>query len=230
MLRRVSQATSPLHVLSCWRQSPVIMCAQASSMRHKSFRMKIGNRASFEQFSARRYVAPTRLDVAAPRIAAEWDFEKNPGHVFPKIVGVASLSKFWWRCSDCNHSYEDSVERRCLRGKGCPACALRSPTQVVEEVLTSLQQERQATEEMVDSKPLKSVKSKKRSTKKKLLRKGKSKKGLKTKSALVDEQGVSDSTEHVPVARPPAPPLLPGESDVTMRPKRLPVFTQRTKY
>lgn len=73
-------------------------------------------------FMGQRFHVPTRLRTAAPDIAEEWDAEKNPGHLYPEIVGVGHMEPVWWKCKRCHHRFSMSVEKRVVRGGGCPAC------------------------------------------------------------------------------------------------------------
>lgn len=113
-LRRIFDSTS-----AC---SPIFTHTVIQQQRFKSLRIRIANRMTTERFHATRYIIPTRLETAAPTIAEEWDFDKNPMHIYPKIVGVASLKPAWWVCRNCKHSFEASPEKRVLRGFGCPNC------------------------------------------------------------------------------------------------------------
>eukprot|EP00796_Vickermania_ingenoplastis_P007366 gene7366-5182_t len=102
-----SQAHLGLQVSVCMSSSPTVRWAALSKV---------------EMFVGKRFHAPTRLRTAAPDIAAEWDYTKNPGHVFPDIVGVGHMEPVWWKCKECGVSYEMSVEKRVVRGHGCPSC------------------------------------------------------------------------------------------------------------
>jgi hypothetical protein len=76
-----------------------------------------------EHFAARQFGFASRLLVASPTIAAEWDWELNPTAVFPSIVSTATLTPYWWRCRACGGSFRASPESRTIRGRGCPHCA-----------------------------------------------------------------------------------------------------------
>ncbi|PWV11039.1 hypothetical protein C3747_63g80 [Trypanosoma cruzi] len=93
------------------------------SRRFKASYIRVANRKRVEMFLAKRFHLPTRLKTAAPEIAAEWDHEKNPMHLYPEIVGIGHVTPVWWRCVACQHSFLMSVEKRVVRGGGCPACA-----------------------------------------------------------------------------------------------------------
>ncbi len=71
---------------------------------------------------ARQYGYSSRLTVASPTVAEEWDYDKNPSRLFPTILPTGSLRPVWWKCSVCSHSYKASPESRTVRGKGCPEC------------------------------------------------------------------------------------------------------------
>ncbi|RNF07038.1 hypothetical protein TraAM80_03672 [Trypanosoma rangeli] len=92
------------------------------SQRFKASYIRVANRKRVEMFLAKRFHLPTRLKTAAPEIAAEWDHEKNPMHLYPEIVGIGHVAPVWWRCGACQHSFSMSVEKRVVRGGGCPAC------------------------------------------------------------------------------------------------------------
>lgn len=50
----------------------------------------------------------------------EWDYEKN-SDVSPSEVGLVTVKKVWWRCSE-GHSWQAAVYSR-TAGSGCPYCA-----------------------------------------------------------------------------------------------------------
>ena len=60
------------------------------------------------------------LATVNPKLAAEWDSEKN-GDLKPTNVTPGSCKKVWWKCPKCNSSYEASVANR-SNGRGCPIC------------------------------------------------------------------------------------------------------------
>lgn len=91
-------------------------------IRHKTLFRKIANRKKMELFYAKTYGAQSRLAVAAPLVAEEWDYEKNPMGLYPEIVCVASLQPCWWICNKCSCSFEASPDLRVLRGGRCPCC------------------------------------------------------------------------------------------------------------
>ncbi|CCW60727.1 unnamed protein product [Phytomonas sp. EM1] len=97
--------------------------AVLASVRFKASYISISNRKRVEMFMGKRFHLPTRLCTAAPDIAAEWNYEKNPMHLYPEIVGIGYVMPVWWKCSACGHSYEMSVEKRVVRGGGCEVCA-----------------------------------------------------------------------------------------------------------
>ena len=56
-----------------------------------------------------------------PEIAKEWHPTKN-GDLKPSEVSVGSKRKVWWICPK-GHEYEQYVDRKTLRGGGCPFCS-----------------------------------------------------------------------------------------------------------
>ena len=99
--------------------------ALRTSLRGRASSIRIANRKKVEMFVGKRYHLPTRLRTAAPDIALEWDYEKNPMHLYPEIVSIGFMQPVFWKCRTCDHSYKMSVEKRVVRGGGCPRCAER---------------------------------------------------------------------------------------------------------
>ena len=71
---------------------------------------------------AGRELSPGENDLAtaSPRLAAEWDTEKN-GALTPRDVFPSSGRKVWWRCSR-GHEWLARVSAR-SQGAGCPYCS-----------------------------------------------------------------------------------------------------------
>jgi len=57
------------------------------------------------------------LAVVRPELAREWHPTRNG------TVTAHSSHRAWWRCDDCGHEWQASVNNR-ARGAACPACAL----------------------------------------------------------------------------------------------------------
>lgn len=43
-------------------------------------------------------------------------------HLYPDIVSIGYMHPVYWKCQRCANSYEMSVEKRVVRGGGCPVC------------------------------------------------------------------------------------------------------------
>lgn len=56
----------------------------------------------------------------APKIASEWDYEKN-GELSPNEVMQNTNKSVWWKCKDCGYSWKTTISNRTL-GRGCPKC------------------------------------------------------------------------------------------------------------
>ena len=61
-----------------------------------------------------------RLSITHPKIASEWDYDKNEDT--PDDVSYGSEEKRWWICHDKKHSYPSSIKDRTGRKSGCPIC------------------------------------------------------------------------------------------------------------
>lgn len=61
-----------------------------------------------------------------PKIAAEWDYNKNDPDLSPQEIACGSTKKVWWICP-VGHSFQAPVFRRCRQNntttRGCPFCA-----------------------------------------------------------------------------------------------------------
>ena len=60
------------------------------------------------------------LEFLFPKIAKEWDYDKNQLNPCDYVAG--STQKVWWICSN-GHSYEASIHNRVNGKTGCPYCA-----------------------------------------------------------------------------------------------------------
>lgn len=62
------------------------------------------------------------LEALFPKIAAEWHPTKNKP-LMPSQVATQSGKKVWWRCGkNPRHAWQMTVQRRVVRGTGCPKC------------------------------------------------------------------------------------------------------------
>ena len=59
------------------------------------------------------------LATTNPKLAREWNYEKN-GNLVPEEVGAGAGKKVWWKCSK-GHEWEAIINDR-NNGKGCPYC------------------------------------------------------------------------------------------------------------
>lgn len=62
------------------------------------------------------------LSMKYPRIAKEWNEEKN-GSLTPEMFNWGSGEKVWWRCSYCNYEWKAVIASRTSGRGGCPICA-----------------------------------------------------------------------------------------------------------
>ncbi len=61
------------------------------------------------------------LATTHPRLAAQWDDERN-ATLRPDEVVSGSHKRVWWRCEK-GHSWQAPIYSRALGGAGCPVCA-----------------------------------------------------------------------------------------------------------
>jgi len=60
------------------------------------------------------------LETVMPKLALEWDTEKNNGRT-PDQFLPQSATAIWWKCQN-GHSWQSPIQRRYI-GRGCPFCA-----------------------------------------------------------------------------------------------------------
>jgi glutaredoxin len=68
-----------------------------------------------------------------PKLAAEWDYEKNNG-LKPEDVSANTRTKAWWRCEK-GHNYKAIISNR-NNGTGCPICANKLLLKGYNDLLT----------------------------------------------------------------------------------------------
>ena len=61
------------------------------------------------------------LAVLNPKLAAEWNFERNKT-LTPYDVRPGTEKKVWWKCSQCGYEWQAMIYSR-SNGTGCPKCA-----------------------------------------------------------------------------------------------------------
>lgn len=63
------------------------------------------------------------LATLHPRLAAEWDYEKN-GKLSPSYIACSSNKKVWWKCLAYGHKWQATVCERTRVGRStsCPYC------------------------------------------------------------------------------------------------------------
>ena len=69
------------------------------------------------------------LKTTHPKLAAEWDYEKNK--LLPSEVTAGSHRKVWWRCRICGHGWKTIISKR--KTTGCPGCAKEMKTSFPEQ-------------------------------------------------------------------------------------------------
>lgn len=70
--------------------------------------------------SGRKVAEDNHLGITHPRVAEQWDEDKN-GNLRPSMVVAKTVKKVWWRCLK-GHSWRATVHSRTYSGHGCPKC------------------------------------------------------------------------------------------------------------
>lgn len=96
---------------------------------------RAGNQHTGCPYCAGQKVITGETDLATmnPRIASEWDYEKNV-NLLPSQIMAHSNKKVGWKCTK-GHHYVASVADRSA-GKGCPICAGRTVEVGFNDLLT----------------------------------------------------------------------------------------------
>ena len=78
-----------------------------------------------------RLVIKGKTDLLSqfPKLADEWDFEKND--VLPDEISAHSSQKVWWRCKE-GHSWKAQISNR-TNGSGCPRCNVENVNSFCEQ-------------------------------------------------------------------------------------------------
>ena len=118
------QVTAGSHKVVWWKQP----YDAPETGRHFDFewKAKIANRALGGPgcpYLSGKAVCPGYNDLATkePEIASELYDIKNHGMKADNIFAY-SKRKFWWKCSKCGHIWRAAVDKRTVRGSGCPHC------------------------------------------------------------------------------------------------------------
>ena len=74
------------------------------------------------------------LQVVNPKLAREWNYEKNESLV-PKQISPMSHQKIWWKCAK-GHEWQAVISSR-SQGAGCPYCYGRKPIIGVNDLPTT---------------------------------------------------------------------------------------------
>lgn len=77
-------------------------------------------------YCAGKLIIPGTIDLATvnPKLAAEWDYEKN-GDLTPDMVTSSSNRKAYWKCEN-GHEWQATIANR-NRGNNCPYCSNKKP-------------------------------------------------------------------------------------------------------
>ena len=97
------------------------ICSQGHSYKQRIVnRNPKGKSTGCPYCSGRKVGYGNDLKTQYPKLAKEWDYEKNefgPHEVLPN-----TNKKIWWICKE-NHSYESSGNKRISSKAGCPYCS-----------------------------------------------------------------------------------------------------------
>ena len=114
-------ALRPEDFTACSGKSAWWMCKLGHSWRASIIGRNNGQNCPY--CNNRRILAGFNdLCTINPKVANEWDYEKN-GNLTPKQVSFGSNKSVWWRCKH-GHSWKVSINNR-NKGKKCPYCTNR---------------------------------------------------------------------------------------------------------
>ena len=96
------------------------ICSKKNHVFHHSPNARTSKNIICPYCSGHRVGKDNNLKFIFPKIAQEWDYEKNfPNR--PEEVAAFSHKKYWFKCN-LNHSYETQISNRTSKGSGCPKC------------------------------------------------------------------------------------------------------------
>ncbi len=91
-------------------------------------------RDAFEIDTLREYTEKEKsLLVSNPKIAKEWNYEKN-GNLKPENFTANSDKRVWWKCSK-GHEWQATIGNR-NKGRGCPYCSGRKVLKGYNDIKT----------------------------------------------------------------------------------------------
>ncbi len=63
------------------------------------------------------------LEKERPDVVAKWNYDKN-GNLKPNMFSVSSNERVWWKCPDCGHEWQSSINSMTREGRyGCAICS-----------------------------------------------------------------------------------------------------------
>ena len=77
--------------------------------------------------SNHRVSSSNALAIRQPKLAYEWNYEKN-GDLTPSTISYSSGKTVWWKC-ERGHEWQERVGNRSHLGYGCPYCSGKRPTE-----------------------------------------------------------------------------------------------------
>lgn len=101
-----------------------------------SWKTAVGNRIAGHgcPYCSGRFAIKGETDLLTvnPRLASEWNYEKNGG-LEPGDVTANANRKVWWKCSVCGYEWEASIGNR-NKKRNCPKCSEYRHVSVPEKV------------------------------------------------------------------------------------------------
>ncbi len=86
----------------------------------KEWEQKASQKATCKNCDERTLFLQSSLSVLFPKIADEWDIEKN-FPLTPQAIFARSKDKVWWKCTQ-GHTYQSSIRQRTVMKSNCPVC------------------------------------------------------------------------------------------------------------
>ena len=67
------------------------------------------------------YKRDKNLISVCPEVAKEWHPTKNGG-LKPEMFSAGSVTRVWWKCSECDYEWQAAINHRAISKTGCPIC------------------------------------------------------------------------------------------------------------